>query len=317
MDTIISYLETMFAKLPKTPEVEQIKQELQMNMEDKYQELIASGKTENEAVGTVISEFGNIDELMEELGYQVVEQDEKQTLMDQEIDEFLTENKYHGKMVGFGVSMILSAVSIFMLITGIVDLTAPESRLLNVIGLIPLLVLIAIAVGIFIVASHRIEPFKTLLTNYQLTPSQSQRIEREAFEFRPKKIKAIVIGVMLCILAPLVLIIISVIEDTYATFGVSILLALIAIAVYLFIYYGEQDSAYNKLLLEKDYDYKEKEEEDKVVGAVAAVVWPLTVAVFLITGLVFNQWQINWIIFPITGLLFGAFAGVRGILNEK
>src|SRR5699024_9393125 len=113
-----------------------------------------------------------------------------------------------------------------------------------------------------------------------------------AFEFRPKKIKAIVIGVMLCILAPLVLIIISVIEDTYATFGVSILLALIAIAVYLFIYYGEQDSAYNKLLLEKDYDYKEKEEEDKVVGAVAAVVWPLTVAVFLITGLVFNQWQI-------------------------
>lgn len=37
-------------------------------MEDKYNELISEGKSENEAVGTVISEFGNLDELAETLG---------------------------------------------------------------------------------------------------------------------------------------------------------------------------------------------------------------------------------------------------------
>jgi hypothetical protein len=37
-------------------------------MEDKYNELISEGKKENEAIGIVISEFGNLDELAEGLG---------------------------------------------------------------------------------------------------------------------------------------------------------------------------------------------------------------------------------------------------------
>ena len=36
-------------------------------MEDKYNELKSEGKSENEAIGIVISEFGNIDELINEL----------------------------------------------------------------------------------------------------------------------------------------------------------------------------------------------------------------------------------------------------------
>lgn len=318
MDTILSYLETMFSKIPNTPETERIKQDLQLNMEEKYEELIAAGKTENEAVGTVISEFGNIDELMTELGYDIGnEQEAQRSLTDQEINEFLHESKHNGKMVGSGVALILFGTSLFMLITGFVFLSDTESRMLDVVGLIPLLILVAVAVGMFIVANHRMEPFKAVLQDYQLTPEQKQRLEQEAFSFRPKQLKSTVIGVILCILAPLFLIIISVIDRSYGTFGVSGLLVLIAIAVYLFVYYGWQQSAYDQLLQNKDYDCSTKDEEDKVISAVAAVVWPLATAIFLITGLVFNQWHINWIIFPVTGLLFGGFAGVRSILNDQ
>ncbi|BAM47847.1 permease prefix domain 1-containing protein [Amphibacillus xylanus] len=315
MDTIMSYLETMFAKLPKTPEVEQIKQELSMNMEEKYHELINLGKTENEAIGTVISEFGNIDELMEELGY-AVEEEAERALSDQEVNDFLAENKHFGKMIGIGVSLILLAASIFMLINGVVSVMEIENRLLNIAGLIPLLLMVAVSVAIFIVADHRMEPFKAMLHNYQITPNQRYRLEQEANEFRSDQLKAVVIGVVLCIVAPLVLIIISVVDGAYASIGVSILLGLIAIAIFLFIYYGEQDSAYKKLLQEQNYQKPNADEEDKVVGAVAAFVWPLAVAIFLITGFIFNQWHINWLIFPITGLLFGGFAAVRSIMNE-
>ena len=68
METIKSYLETMFANMPNTPEVLRAKQELWGMMEDKYNELISEGLSENEAVGTVISEFGNLDELADTLG---------------------------------------------------------------------------------------------------------------------------------------------------------------------------------------------------------------------------------------------------------
>lgn len=68
METIKNYLETMFMNLPNTPEVRRAKDELGQMMEDKFAELTEEGKTENEAVGTVISEFGNLNELADVLG---------------------------------------------------------------------------------------------------------------------------------------------------------------------------------------------------------------------------------------------------------
>ena len=56
METIKNYLEAMFANMPRTADVEKAKAELLQMMEDKYNELISEGRTENEAVGTVISE---------------------------------------------------------------------------------------------------------------------------------------------------------------------------------------------------------------------------------------------------------------------
>ena len=63
METIKNYLETMFANLPDTEETRRAKSELLSMMEDKYNELKAQGMAENAIVGTIITEFGNIDEL--------------------------------------------------------------------------------------------------------------------------------------------------------------------------------------------------------------------------------------------------------------
>ena len=68
MDTIKNYLETMFARIPDTEQSRRAKQELLAMMEDKYNELKASGMPENEIIGTIISEFGNTEDLMEFLG---------------------------------------------------------------------------------------------------------------------------------------------------------------------------------------------------------------------------------------------------------
>ena len=68
MDTIKNYLESMFRGLPQTAKVLKAKKELGQMMEDKYSELIKEGKSDNEAIGTVISEFGNLEELAADLG---------------------------------------------------------------------------------------------------------------------------------------------------------------------------------------------------------------------------------------------------------
>lgn len=71
MDTIKSYFEHLFMALPVNGEVKRAKEELLGIAEDRYHELKDQGKSENEAIGTVIEEFGNIDELASELGISV------------------------------------------------------------------------------------------------------------------------------------------------------------------------------------------------------------------------------------------------------
>lgn len=68
MEIIKNYLENMFIGLPGTEEVRKAKAELAAMMEDKYNELKASGKPDHEAIGIVISEFGSLEEILAELG---------------------------------------------------------------------------------------------------------------------------------------------------------------------------------------------------------------------------------------------------------
>ena len=82
MEPIKNYLDMMFANLPSTPSVLRAKDELFQMMEDKYTELIQEGKSENEAVGSVISEFGNLDELAEALGLEEEVKQQKEKYVD-------------------------------------------------------------------------------------------------------------------------------------------------------------------------------------------------------------------------------------------
>ncbi len=98
METIKNYIENMFLGYPKTEKIEKIKNDLLSNMEDKYNELKKSGKTENEAIGIVISEFGNIDEILNEVGIKVEDNSsEKIYVSENEVNAYLESRIAMGK----------------------------------------------------------------------------------------------------------------------------------------------------------------------------------------------------------------------------
>ena len=68
MDIITNYIESMFAGVPVNEQTMRLREDITANMCDKYDELVKEGKSVNEAIGTVISEFGNIDEVLIEMG---------------------------------------------------------------------------------------------------------------------------------------------------------------------------------------------------------------------------------------------------------
>lgn len=68
MDVVYAYLDTMFSPYASSPRLDAAKEELRGMMEDAYSARVAQGNSHNEAVGAVIAEFGNLDELAEVLG---------------------------------------------------------------------------------------------------------------------------------------------------------------------------------------------------------------------------------------------------------
>lgn len=53
------------------------------------------------------------------------------------------------------------------------------------------------------------------------------------------------------------------------------------------------------------------------MGSIAAIVWPLATCIFLISGFVFQRWDINWIVFPVTGILLGIFGSVYNLVKAR
>lgn len=117
MDTIMGYLNNMFTSLPRTEQTYKLKQDLLASMEEKYYELKKEGKSENEAVGIVISEFGNIDELIDELGITMGGEDTLlPVLAPEDTWGYLVAKKTSGFMVGIGVMLCIIGPALLILL---------------------------------------------------------------------------------------------------------------------------------------------------------------------------------------------------------
>lgn len=322
METIRNYLDNLFASLPKTAKVLELKSNILANMEDKYNELKSQGKTENEAIGIVISEFGNIDELIDELGIQ------KNTDVPQgplvtpgEVECYLQVKRINGLQIGIGVLLCILAPATLILLSTLAEngviFTTLGGEAAYMPGLIALFLLITVAVGIFIYSGMKFEHYKYMEDGVQLPFDVEASLKQQYQSYNPTYYLCVIIGVCLCVLSPLTLICASLFGDDITEYSVSVMLTIIAIAVFLFITSGSIREGYEKLLKVGDSAPRTKEKGDKVISAVAAAVWPLAVIAFLFLGFVYNLWHIAWIIFPIVGILFGAFSAVFNILTGK
>ena len=309
METIINYLENMFAALPRTSRLLKLKEELLATMEEKYYELKNEGKSENEAIGIVISEFGNIDELMREMGIEIdPEQDGVPVVGVLEAEDYLNYKKKIGLLVGLGVLLCAAGVALLILLGSLLGNGG------SIVGLITLIVFAAAAVGLFVYSGMQSENYKYLKSDFIVPHDLRASLQQRRQAFMPSFTFAMIAGVCMCVLSPVVLFVAQLFSDRGAVYGVPGMLLMIGAAIFLFVYAGNVKESFSVLLQLGDYS-KEQKESNKVIGAIAAFIWPLATIVFLIGGFVFKAWHISWIGFPITALLFGAFSAAYSTMK--
>lgn len=315
METIKNYLETMFQNLPNTPEVRKAKIELGQMMEDKYTELLQEGKSENEAIGIVISEFGNLEELAESLGIKEVVKEEKETprriVTLDEAKGFIKDKIRHAYFIAFGVLLcILSPCGCILF-----DYYAPALEV--VFGCTLLFILVAVGVGMFVFSGLSMGKWGFMdneLCSMEMKTAEYIRTEQE--RFRMAKIARITIGVILCIISVVPVMVISEIDRIAVDWeGICIVLMFVAvaIAVFLFVSAGIQDGAYEKLLslshLQSINAFYPKQEKmithykNKTVENIMSVYWPTITCIYLSWSFLSYDWHITWIIWVIAAVI--------------
>ena len=295
-------------------------------MEEKYSEFKREGHSENEAVGKVISEFGNIDELLAELR---IAPTAKSTptrdiyqVSQEEAENWLKTKRNTGIFTALGVFLCIAGAATLIFFSSALERVnwLPDSLKMGAnpaSGIVSLLVMVAVAVGLFIYSGIKIEQFDFLKRDFVLKGSLQKWVEDQKNEFLKYYIASIIVGVMLCILAPLVIILPLVLFDAgdLVMQLVVAMILLIGIAAFLFTSFGSIKEAYDRLLKIGDYKY---EHENKKFSAISSAIWPLATIAFFLVGFLGGRWDMAWIIFPITGLLFAAISGIiKAIKGER
>lgn len=173
-------------------------------------------------------------------------------------------------------------------------------------GVTILLVLLAIGVGILVHGEMRLSKFEYIeKENVTLQYGVRGIVERGRDGFAKKEGLATTIGTVLCILGVVPLMIAAAFSapDMVYIVCVDVLLALVAAAVFLFVWAGSIKGSFNMLLQEGDYTAAEKRVR-KRMALFPGAYWCTVTAVFLAVAMRRNEWKTTAIIWPVAALLF-------------
>ena len=311
METIKNYLETMFANMPNTEAVRKAKSELLAMMDDKYSELIAEGVSENEAVGTVISEFGNLDELAAELGLEAEVEEEKEYIKQSnrkpvsldEVKDYLDKER---------ICALRGALAIACFIISPVGCIVFEDvlHLNEQYGIAFLFLCIALGVGLLIYNGTNGNSMAYIVNEpCQIDIMTNDYVVDERRHYHNSHSMRLTIGTLLLVLCWLPAALFDDVNPIMDDLTGAALFILIACGVFLIIYTNVINSSFDKVLKINDEktisgNYRGKRMyKNKKVANMMSVYWSTITCIYFIWSFATFDWATTWIIWPVASLV--------------
>lgn len=220
--------------------------------------------------------------------------------------EYLSLVKSSAARIALGVALCILCAVPLLVFGGISDVA-------SAFGLCALFVIIAIAVIIFITNGLRMDEYEYLeKEEFRLSYGVAGIVEKELKEYRPIFYRGIALGAALCVISVVPFVVIAAVTEGFKGWACAIMLAFVALGVYLIVRVASRKEGYDTLLQQGDYTI-EKKQEEKRLEVFSTAYWLIVVTIYLavsFTGVL--NWGFSWIIFPIAGALF---ATLRTILS--
>ena len=329
METIKNYLESMFRGLPLTDKVMKAKSELLQMMEDKYTELIRSGKTENEAVGEVIQNFGNLEDLAEDLGIMDIlhttkySEVERRKVSFEEITEYLARVKKAAALKSAGIMLCIICV--------IFPILSDALRINDIYGVLLMFMSIGIGVVFMVSSGSFTEQFNYIKRNpCSIDAVSIDYLKNKNREFMPSYTVMHTVGILLCVLCFIPAAVFDEIGGHFwEEMSGAMLFIFVGFGVFLIVFSNTLKGTFSRLLRLNDITEFEESRKDKINGiknptvrAVMVCYWPVITCLYLSISFLTFKWWITWLIWPIaaavnTIIIAIAKANEENLSNEK
>ena len=307
MKIIKEYLDSLFLSVPRTPETARAKEDLLAIMEDHYHELIAEGKSEHEAIGAVISEFGSIDELLAEL--EIEQEQPTYESMREEMDaidldemfDFWAMIKHFSLSLSLGVMCCILAVAAFATV-----------EFFDIMSVFLAFVFIAVGVGFIISSSMKYVSWKKRLDDRPFRQEVVLEAMEQVKHYEKSFRVSLVLGIGVLIVSLAVAGMISMVLSS-TSLAVFMMFVLWSLGVFLIIYSSVIRQHFVKITREKYFISNEDKPGPRsaqaAYGQAAPIAlafkkfyWPLVLVIYFLGSYWTNTWGFSWLLFVFAGI---------------
>lgn len=280
---IAQYVENLFRNAPKTRKAAELKEEMTINMNEKFNDLFAQGYSENEAYNQVISGIGDAQELIDGLQPDPLNYANKQA-----------EQKKTALVVSVCVGLyILSLLSIAFFDEYIAsDLLAMSSFF------------IIAGISTCILIYHFMSRPKYIKTEETVV---EEMLENESYTTRNKAITGAVTTILWTLAVAAFIIISFTFSNWHISWIIFIIAALLQQIIVLIINMSGKNSPAAKL----------SGQRKAIKGSVSGLIWTLTLVLYFIVSFSLGIWHISWVIFLIAAAVDSLISLIFQLSNNK
>ena len=316
----------MFAQLPNTPEVWRAKDELLQMMEDRYNDLLSEGKSENEAVGAVIAEFGNLEEVAESLGIRsfVGSQNPQADLPEftlQDAEEMIDDRSLTAFLRGLGVFFFIICPVGYILSESFF----PSLGMLAG-GFLFMMICIVAGIGLMIYCGVMDNKWKGVRNGgYRIDYQTASEVYEQKEQFRVTRALLKAIGIILIVIC---FVPAAVMDELHLSgklengLGGAMLFLMIAAGVLMLVFSSGRNRVYDEILKMNDRSTiagsNVPRGDDEVVytnervASVMSVYWHTVTCIYLAWSFLTFHWWKTWIIWPIAAIIQSLIKSVYG-----
>ena len=239
----------------------------------------------------------------------------------EEASSFLEHNERAASRISTGVMMCILSPVILIVAGGLAEagFISLEPAVAEAGGTAALIIIVAIAVGMFIREGMRGKPYEYLdNTAIDTEYGVSGMVKERRDNYAEKHSRLLIIGIMMCIIGAVPTLIMEITKysnntDLLPIVAVAAMMIIIAVGVRLIVLTCIRQGGYDRLLEEGDYTRLNKK-----AGRYDGIYWAVATAVYLGWSFVTMRWELTWIVWPVAGVLFAAYREVmKSIVRSK